>query len=142
MLKIYFCGSIRGGRELAARYRRAIECLQDYGLVLTAHVGDPSLTVQGGDGMDAEIWQRDTQWLRDCHVLIAECSQPSLGVGYEVACGVMLGKPVHVFYGGEAGRLSAMLAGDPAITVHHYDSEASLLAELRCVMETIRQGAR
>lgn len=37
---IYFCGSIRGGREDAALYRRIIDQLKEYGDVLTEHIGD------------------------------------------------------------------------------------------------------
>lgn len=38
-LFIYFCGSIRGGRQDAELYRRLIEKLKAYGDVLTEHVG-------------------------------------------------------------------------------------------------------
>ena len=41
--KIYFCGSIRGGREDAALYMRIIEQLRQYGTVLTEHVGKQDL---------------------------------------------------------------------------------------------------
>ena len=37
---IYFCGSIRGGREDAALYRRIIDQLKEYGDVLTEHIAD------------------------------------------------------------------------------------------------------
>ena len=119
-MKIYFCGSIRGGRENAALYHRMIEFLKSYGPVLTEHVGDLSLTAQGGDGTNAGIWERDTAWLRECDIVLAECSQPSLGVGYELAYAEALGKPVHVFYGGAKGRLSAMIAGCPGFVIHSY----------------------
>ena len=38
-IKIYFCGSIRGGRQDADLYARLIEHLKTYGPVLTEHVG-------------------------------------------------------------------------------------------------------
>ena len=129
-MKIYFCGSIRGGRNDAAKYKRMIDALKPYGTVLTEHVGDPGLTDKGGDGGSAYIWQRDTAWLRDCDLVIAECTQPSLGVGYELAFARFLEKPVHIFYGGEEGRLSAMLAGDPAFHIHEYSDEEAMLREL------------
>ena len=134
-MKIYFCGSIRGGRENAALYHRMIEALKAYGPVLTEHVGDLSLTEMGGDGTNGYIWQRDTAWLRECDVVLAECSQPSLGVGYELAYAEALGKPVHVFYGGAKGRLSAMVAGCPDFVIHHYRDEAELFDLLKAVME-------
>ena len=37
---IYFCGSIRGGKQDTLLYRRIIEQLKQYGEVLTEHVGD------------------------------------------------------------------------------------------------------
>ena len=42
-LLIYFCGSIRGGRDDAALYKRIIDQLKQYGEVLTEHIGDPNL---------------------------------------------------------------------------------------------------
>ena len=42
--KIYFAGSIRGGRVDAALYRRIIEHIQQTDIVLTEHVGDLSLS--------------------------------------------------------------------------------------------------
>ena len=47
--KIYFAGSIRGGRVDAELYRRMIEYMQRNHVVLTEHVGKSnlSLTEQG-----------------------------------------------------------------------------------------------
>jgi len=43
MLKIYFCGSIRAGRQDAELYHRLINQLRTYGEVLTEHVGNKDL---------------------------------------------------------------------------------------------------
>lgn len=137
MKKIYFCGSIRGGRADAALYHRMIERLKSYGTVLTEHVGDPSLTEKGGDGGSAYIWKRDTAWLSECDVVIAECSTPSLGVGYELGFAEAHGKPVTVFYGGEEGRLSAMLEGNSSFRIVYYSSEEELMRELDRTMEEV-----
>ena len=137
-MKIYFCGSIRGGREDAALYREMIAELKYYGVVLTEHVGDANLTDKGGDGSSKFIWQRDTDWLKECDIVVAECSHPSLGVGYELAYAEAIGKSVHIFYGRDDGRLSAMLAGDPNFAIHYYQGREMLLEKLREVME--REG--
>lgn len=134
-MNIYFCGSIRGGRQDAALYHDMIDFLKRYGPVLTEHVGDPHLTEQGNDGTADAIWQRDTAWLKQSDIVIAECSTPSLGVGYELAFAEALGKPVHVFYGKEDGRLSAMLAGCPHFGIHYYHSRGELFDTLKAVME-------
>ena len=46
-LKIYFCGSIRAGRQDADLYARLIKLLQGYGTVLTEHVGSLKLEEEG-----------------------------------------------------------------------------------------------
>ena len=134
-MNIYFCGSIRGGRQDAALYHDMIAFLKKYGPVLTEHVGDPNLTAQGNDGTSDAIWQRDTEWLRQSDIVIAECSTPSLGVGYELAFAEAIGKPVHVFYGKSDGRLSAMLAGDPHFAIHLYQTREDLFDALKSIME-------
>ena len=50
---IYFCGSIRGGRDDAALYRRIIDQLKEYGEVLTEHVGDASI-MEKEKGMETD----------------------------------------------------------------------------------------
>lgn len=134
-MNIYFCGSIRGGRSDASLYHDMIAYLEQYGPVLTKHVGDPQLTEQGNDGTPEEIWLRDTAWLREADIVIAECSQTSLGVGYELAFAEALGIPVHVFYGKEDGRLSAMIAGDPNFHIVFYHSREELFRELARIFQ-------
>ena len=46
-LKIYFAGSIRGGREDAQLYFRLVEILKGYGTVLTEHVADQAMLDSG-----------------------------------------------------------------------------------------------
>jgi len=49
--------------------------------------------------------------IRASDLVIAECTTPFLGVGYELAFAKHLGKPVHIFYNSTRTNLSAMLAG-------------------------------
>ena len=56
MKKIYFAGSIRGGRTDALLYKRMIEYIQKTDIVLTEHIGSPELNVlEKGNGGDARI---------------------------------------------------------------------------------------
>jgi 2'-deoxynucleoside 5'-phosphate N-hydrolase len=123
-MKIYFAGSIRGGRIDAPVYQSMIACLSTFGEVLTEHVGYTSLSEKGDDGPnDRYIHDRDMVWLRACDCLVAEVSMPSLGVGYELGCAVALNKPVLCVYNAESGRpLSAMIAGSPGIQTAPYSS--------------------
>jgi len=42
-LKIYFCGSIRGGRQDRLLYAELIDYMKAFGKVLTEHIGHPQL---------------------------------------------------------------------------------------------------
>ena len=123
-LKVYFAGSIRGGRVDADLYRRMIEYIQRTDVVLTEHVGKSglSLTEQGRE-RDACIYNQDTAWLRESDVLIGECTCPSLGVGYELAYAEAHGIPCHIFYDRTKTQLSAMLTGNPYFHIHPYATE-------------------
>lgn len=129
--KVYFAGSIRGGRADAELYRKIIEYIQRTDDVLTEHVGDLSLSAleQGRSG-DGSIYLQDTAWLRECDVLVGECTCPSLGVGYELAYAEKLGKPCYIFYNSEKTQLSAMLTGNTYFNIIPYSSEETIFTEL------------
>ena len=83
-MRIYFAGSIRGGRDDADLYLKIIEHLKGFGDVLTEHVGNNALTVAGESIKDdISIHDRDMDWLKDSDIIVAEVTNPSLGVGYE-----------------------------------------------------------
>ncbi|MFQ6610384.1 MAG: nucleoside 2-deoxyribosyltransferase, partial [Fidelibacterota bacterium] len=85
-MKIYFSGAIRGGRKDVLIYQKIINHLATHGTVLTAFIGDPNLdTIYGEGRSDKFIWERDVTWVRESDVLVAEVTQTSLGVGYEIA---------------------------------------------------------
>lgn len=107
--KIYFAGSIRGGRIDADLYRRIIEYMQRTSIVLTEHIGSPHLNLLEQGKRDIDIYDQDTAWLRESDILIGECTCPSLGVGYELAYAEKIGKPCHIFYDRTKTQLSAML---------------------------------
>lgn len=129
-MKIYFAGSIRGGRQDAELYRKVIAALKEKHLVLTEHVGDLSLSTVEDKG-DKAIYEQDMAWLRESDLVVAECTQVSLGVGYELAYAEAHGKEVHIFYRPKETQLSAMLAGNDYFHIHRYDSEEELLTQVR-----------
>ena len=129
--KIYFAGSIRGGRVDADLYRRIIQFMQQTDTVLTEHVGSSNLILnEQGRERDARIYDQDTAWLRQSDLLIAECTCPSLGVGYELAYAEHRGIPCHIFYDKTKAQLSAMLTGNPYFHIHPYESEDQIYAAL------------
>ena len=63
---------------------------------LFASIAEKNLT-------DTEILERDMQWLSQCHVVVAEVTQPSLGVGFEIARAITLNKPVLCLFRPSSG---------------------------------------
>ena len=136
--KIYFAGSIRGGRVDANLYRRMIDYMIQKGhTVLTEHVGSTKLCLhEQGRDKDALIYEQDTAWLRESDLLIGECTCPSLGVGYELAYAERFGIPCHIFYDRTKTQLSAMLTGNPYFQIHPYEREEDSYPLLDTILNT------
>lgn len=128
--KIYFAGSIRGGRIDAELYGRIIRYMQKSAVVLTEHIGSPHLNLMEQGKRDRDIYDQDMGWLRESDVLIGECTCPSLGVGYELAYAEKIGKPCHIFYDRTKTQLSAMLTGNPYFHIHPYTIEEEIFSVL------------
>ena len=124
-MKIYFAASIRGGRKDQNKYNELIQFLSSEVEVLSEHVGDSSLEQTGEQNLsDKEIYERDLEWLESADAVIAEVTNPSLGVGYELGVAEKLGKPVLcLFDDSDHNRnLSAMISGNHKITTFRYTS--------------------
>lgn len=113
-INIYFCGSMRAGRQDVDLYGILVTKLQQYGEVLTPFVADKSITQLGSEHPEGEkgIHDRDVELLEKADVVVAEVTQPSLGVGYEIGRSVAMQKPVLALYRPQEGRLlSGMIRG-------------------------------
>lgn len=127
-MKIYFAGSIRGGRGDWKLYFEIINLLRGYGEVLTEHIGEENLSTLGEKGLDDRaIHDRDIAWLREADVLVAEVTTTSLGVGYEIGKATEWKKPVLCLYRPAEGRLlSGMITGSNDVRVCEYQTVAEL----------------
>jgi len=138
MKKVYFAGSIRGGREDAVLYEKIIELLQQMGNeVLTEHIGLGTLTASGEqDKSSTFIYERDLEWLKSADVVVAEVTSPSLGVGYEIAKAEEWGKPVVALFRPVTNRrLSAMIAGSKQVHIIEYETVEDLQVAIPTVLE-------
>ena len=109
-MKIYFAASIRGGRADVELYKQLIDFLKQNNQVLTEHIGDVSLSNEK-QLSDKEIRDRDIKWLNEADLVVAETSNPSLGVGYELGYAEKLQKPVIILHNPKKSQLSAMING-------------------------------
>jgi len=123
-LRIYFAGSIRGGRDDVELYIDIIEYLKNFGEVLTEHIGNQIISSDGENNMsDSDIHDRDMNWLLDSDIIIAEVTNPSLGVGYEIGRAIENNKKIICLYReNNKNRLSAMIAGSEKIININYSN--------------------
>src|SRR3989344_2070755 len=123
MKKVYFACSIAGGRDHAHVYSDVVNFIKISGAkVISELFADKVLTDAVGMKMvPSLVWHRDVKWVLDADAIIAEVTQPSLGVGYEIAKAEDNGKPILALFCIESGRrLSPMIDGNPNVTVIRY----------------------
>jgi len=127
-MKIYFAGSITGGRDDSALYAEIIAMLSRHGKVLTEHIGHSHISAMGETDVTPEyIYERDAAWVREADVLVAEVTTPSLGVGYELGLAESLDKKILCLHRTSAGkRLSSMIGGNKKLKVEKYEKIGDL----------------
>jgi nucleoside 2-deoxyribosyltransferase len=121
--KVYFAGSIRGGRELQPVYNQIIIHLKKQGYeVLSEHVGS-DLSSSGESRSEQEIYVRDIAWINEADAVIADVTTPSLGVGYEVAYAQFVARKPVLCVAQAQANVSAMIAGSSVKLLHYQHAE-------------------
>lgn len=130
-MKIYFACSIRGGRDDAETYAALAAHIKTSNTLLTEIFADGKLTPQGMDKASTDIWATDIAWVKDSDAIIAEVTNPSLGVGYEIAKAEEWGKPVLALFRDDGSRkLSAMIDGSPNTETAYYRTVTEALSAI------------
>ncbi len=132
MTKVYFACSIRGGGDTSL-YQAIVDAIKLAGGEVLSEVFVHDAIHYGGSPLPADqIYERDTQMIKDCDVVIAEVTNPSLGVGYELGYAEKLGRPILcLFNTTSTNKLSAMVSGNNYNTVAYTDPSE--------ITETVRQ---
>lgn len=137
MKKVYFAGSITGGRQDADVYAQIIDKLKEHFIVLTEHIGSKDLTEMGETNRtDEEIYSTDVRLIRECDFVFAEVTQVSMGVGYEIGFAEAHKKPIYCFVNGNKNkRLSAMLLGNSYLKIFTYYDINEVFAKINDLNE-------
>lgn len=136
MKKVYFACSIRGGRDDADVYKKIVDFLSSRSKLLTEIFADQKLTSMGMNKPNKDIFKTDIEWIKQSDILIAEVSNPSLGVGYEIAKAEELGIPILCLYRNQPNKkLSAMIAGNPKIQVEEYKDIKDVFKKINNFLE-------
>lgn len=129
----YLAVPIIGGRDLESAHRIA-EIIKGLGNKV---VSDWVVAQDPGWALTPEaVYQRDTQGVRGCDVLVAEVSTPSHGVGMEIMLAHMLGKRV-ICVCQKGTKLSRLLRGMPNTDIIEYSSFEDIEGELRAILRRI-----
>jgi nucleoside 2-deoxyribosyltransferase len=103
---------------------RVVSILEDLGLTVFA----PQFL---GPAKSEEIYKRDVHNLRLCDFVLAEVTNPSLGVGMEIMLAIELVKPILMFFEGEIESLSKMVRGADGKVLIEYNTLEDVEEKLR-----------
>lgn len=145
-MKIYFAGSIRGGRQQEQYYQAIVSALKKHGEILSEIVSHSDIFDTDHENQtEQDIFNEDMSWLRDSDVVVAEVTQPSLGVGYELGQAEAMEKPILCLYRNEGAikefGLSAMVAGNAYFSVKGYNEVDEIAHLVDMFMNNVRKDA-
>lgn len=93
-------------------------------------VSDWILLDDPNPNLDAKgIYERDSKAISSCDVLIAEVSEPSIGVGMEIMLAYSYGKKIICIH--KNTKISNILKGMPRVCILSYANTSDLSEKLR-----------
>lgn len=121
-------------------YKEIVTIAKKYSEVLTEFFADKTLTAEGTQKASGDIWSNDIRWIGQADAVIAEVTNPSLGVGYEISAAEKMGKPILCLFRPSSGRtLSAMIGGSPGATILEYEDLVSAEHAIAAFISNLRQ---
>jgi nucleoside 2-deoxyribosyltransferase len=137
-MNVYFACSITGGREFEFTYQEIVAALTaDGNEIPTSHLAQSDVMENERELTPHNVYERDTNWIKNCDALIAEVSLPSHGVGYEIGFALNLGKPVLCLHQRDR-RVSKMITGNPnpALCIRAYTDVKEAISQARAFLAT------
>jgi nucleoside 2-deoxyribosyltransferase len=136
-MNIYFACSITGGRKFESVYQEIVSALTEDGHEIpTSHLAQSDVIQNERELIPEDVYERDTNWIKNCDVLIAEVSVPSHGVGYEIGFALGIGKPVLCLYD-QGHKVSKMITGNPnpALCIRAYTNVKEAISKARSFLD-------
>lgn len=131
-MNVYFARSIRGNHTAddMPAFNTIARVISAQHMLMWELAQKPGPTAN----TDEYIYQRDIDWIDQCKAMIAEVTNPSLGVGYEIAYARHAVKIPVLCIARKDTTVSAMIAGGNG--VQYYRD----LADLENLVETFLDG--
>ena len=134
-MKIYFSGSIYGGRQKLETYQILIKELKKYGEILNTEVAD-SKVIEKEDGIpDENIFNSLEEKLQKADIIFAELTVPSLGVGYELGYADSHNKKIVGIYDKtQVDKITTMVRGNKRIKLIPYTVIYEVISNLETII--------
>ena len=135
-MKIYFSGSIYGGRQKLETYKKLVKELQNYGEVLNPQVADDNVLINEKQNTDNQIFEDYEKKLQECDLVFAEVTIPSLGVGYEIGYADSHNKPIIAIYDKTVvSKVTTMLRGNKRIKIIPYTNVEEIINNIEEILK-------
>ena len=135
-MKIYFSGSIYGGRQKLDAYQALMKELKKYGEILNEEVADPKVIEKEEGVQDETIFKNLEGKLKIADLIFAELTVASLGVGYELGYGDKLNKKIIGIYDKTiTPKISTMIRGNERIKLIPYSDLNEIIDNLETILQ-------
>ena len=135
-MKIYFSGSIYGGRQKQDTYKLLINELKKYGTILNEQVADDDIFISEEKSLDTDIFTDLENKLKEADLIFAEVTVPSLGVGYEIGYADSLNKRIICIYDQTVTeKITTMLRGNTRLKIIPYMNIEEILSNIENILK-------
>ena len=135
-MKIYFSGSIYGGRQKLDTYKKLINELKKYGEVLNEEIADDDILINEQKSTDYEVFENLEQELNEADIIFAEFTVPSLGVGYEIGYADSHNKKIIGIYDKNVvSKITTMLRGNKRLKIIPYTDINKIISNLENILK-------
>ncbi len=144
-MKLYFTASFNSDLKNKKRFKKIIKLLKaGKNEISGEEVLLEKSEVDGDLTKHQKVFEREKQRIESTQAIIAEVSNPSLGVGSEIAYALTLDKPVlALFYQESPNKLSPMIRGNPSDSLYleHYDDD-NLFLVIKNFLKFVRDSQK
>lgn len=135
-MKIYFSGSIYGGRQKLETYKKLVKELQKYGEVLDPEVAEDDVLIKEENIKDSDVFENLEKELKDADLIFAELTVTSLGVGYEIGYADKSNKRIIGIYDKTVvPKITTMLRGNKRLKIIPYEDINEIISNLEVILK-------
>ncbi len=141
-MKFHFFASLHGDKEL---YKKIFAILKKLGYdPITDHVLTRNIEqVEQETSEESELYiKKMLKWVNQADFIVAETTNPSVSIGYEVMAAQQKGKPVIVLYEASKGKVPHTLKGIPMEKIQLFSYNSNNKEELEGILKIATEEAK